>query len=390
VGAEHAVFTELADLKLITYLEGSLKQVDHLLWKVLGPARGVVNHHVGTVEHVFHTLLVHGIGEAIIRRVTVVCHVAGPADANDFLENGSTTTRVDGETGGPIVSGPTVQVDGLAAEFPTGFIGCEMLSIADVLLDFFVGRLEFSAHTQHGLSTGAACQVDAIGMLKSVGDLAIRHAAVLVEIGDGGLGIRTDLTGRGTDDIGSLLGMPATHASATTAALPLVDADFSANGLDGDLFLILQIDLVILGDVAATIGAALRQSRFEGFVDLIIRRRWTMAVLAVVGAAGPGSGFGIIFGRPLGEGSGLSFAGTPDVFELGLQTIAFGLELRNALLQFGNAMIALSASRAVEDVHTFSVAQRVVASCASIVTNRLGITSGWALHKHNLVGRLGI
>jgi hypothetical protein len=162
--------------------------------------------------------------------------------------------------------------------------------------------------------------------------------------------------------------MSATHTPVAMAASSLVDAEFSANGLDGDLFLELLIDFVILRDAAAAMGTTVGQRRFEDFVDLIVGRTGAMAMLAVSGAPGPGGGMGIRIGLALGERRRLPLANTLSLFELSPQTNAFGLETGVALLQFGNATIALNASRADQSGHTVSIAKPVDGSCASFIT----------------------
>ena len=162
--------------------------------------------------------------------------------------------------------------------------------------------------------------------------------------------------------------MSATHPPVAMAASPLVNAEFSAYRLDGDLFLELLIDFVILRDAAAATRTAIGQRRFEDFVDLIVGWPGPMATLAVSGTTGPGGGFGIRLGLALGERRRLPLAGTLSLFELGLETIAVGLETGVALLQFGNATIALNASRADQSGHTVSVAKPADASCANFIT----------------------
>jgi hypothetical protein len=161
--------------------------------------------------------------------------------------------------------------------------------------------------------------------------------------------------------------MTATHPPTAMAARPLVNAEFSANGLDGNLFLKLLIDLVILRDVAAALGTAFGQRCFEDFVDLIVRRDGAMSTLAVSGTLGPGSGLGILLGFALGEGGRLPLVGTLGQFELSLETSAFGLKTSVALLQFGDSPIASRASSAERSVHTVSVAKPPACSCATFV-----------------------
>ena len=190
----------------------------------------------------------------------------------------------------------------------------------------------------------------------------------LIEIDNGGLGIRADLAGGGAERVGSLLGMPAPHPPMAMATASLVNAEFSAYRLDGDLFLELLIDFVILHDAAAAMRTAIGQRRFEDFVELHVDWPGSMATLAVSSTTGPGGGFGIRIGLALGERRGLALAGPLSHFELGLETIAVGVETGVALLQFGNALIALNASRADQRGHKVSVAKPAAASCANFIT----------------------
>src|SRR5271167_3866578 len=142
VGLEQLRLVEVARAKLITHLQGSLEDVDHLAGKVLGSARGVFRHCLRTPQRMGQTLLVHGISKALIGRIAIVRHGTGPTAADGFFQDFGAAAWVDGETGGPIASDPSVEPDGSAAAFPTRFIGREMLRIADVLFDFLVGGLE--------------------------------------------------------------------------------------------------------------------------------------------------------------------------------------------------------------------------------------------------------
>src|SRR5271169_3078372 len=107
-----------------------------------------------------------GVHKALIGRETIVRHVAGPSNADGLFQDSGTAASVDGETSGPVVGDPSVQPDGSAAKPPTGFIGRKVLGVADVLFDFLVRRLESPTGAQYGLSTSAACQVDAVGAFK--------------------------------------------------------------------------------------------------------------------------------------------------------------------------------------------------------------------------------
>jgi hypothetical protein len=87
-----------------------------------------------------------------------------------------------------------------------------------------------------------------------------------------------------------------------------MDPEFADDGLAWDL------GLELFGDFAfdespLAVGASGGEVGVMAFADLFRRRRWAMAVRAVSVAGFTTGSFGIGFGGPFAEGSGLSFAG---------------------------------------------------------------------------------
>jgi hypothetical protein len=150
-----------------------------------------------------------------------------------------------------------------------------------------------------------------------------------------------------------------------------------------NVFVTLRIDLVLLGDVAAAKRTVFAQRSLERLIDLIRRRRRTLAMFAIGGSLGPGSRLGILFWLALGERRCLPLARALGFVELRLEPLAFGLETGIALLQFADATLSLSAARANERGHTVTLAERPGSQLRQFPYILLGICSRWTLHKNN-------
>jgi hypothetical protein len=103
------------------------------------------------------------------------------------------------------------------------------------------------------------------------------------------------------------------------------------NGLARDLH------LEMLGNVrpverTAAVGAAVRQGRLMNFVDLVRGWRLAMCLSAVVVAGLAARLPGLVGGLALGEGSGLTLAGTGRLVELAAQALVLGLQIVEASL----------------------------------------------------------
>ena len=135
-----------------------------------------------------------------------------------------------------------------------------------------------------------------------------------------------------------------------------MDVELPGDRLAGNLDLILVIDVGFV-DGAATVGAALRQRRFEELIDVFGRLAMGLGAVIVAGfAAGL---FGLGLGRPFGEGGGLAFAGAVLLVELLLQ-------LDDAGLQSGDAALELLTPQTDGSSHAFTIAERESVSCAKL------------------------
>ena len=167
--------------------------------------------------------------------------------------------------------------------------------------------------------------------LQAARDLAMRQTALLVEFDDGGLGVRAQLGGGGTEGIGGLQGMPPLNAPPALAALADVDVELSVDGLARDLDLELLGDMGLVQTAAAT-AAGVGQGRLVNLVDLFGAGRLAVGLGAVVLAGLAAGLLGLAGGPALGEGSGLALAGTEGLVELAAEALVLGLQVGEASL----------------------------------------------------------
>jgi hypothetical protein len=170
---------------------------------------------------------------------------------------------------------------------------------------------------------------------------------LLVEFDDGGLGIRSQLSGSGTQSIGRLQGMAPLNAAPALPTPPDVDVELPVDGPPRDL------DLVLLSEVAfvegsAAVGAGVWQSRLVGFIDPVGGRRLAVS-LGAVGLAGLTAGpLGLVLGLALREGPGLALTGAGRLVELAAEALVLGLQMVEAPLK------GLAAGTG-EGLHTFII-----------------------------------
>src|SRR5262245_65986241 len=106
-----------------------------------------------------------------------------------------------------------------------------------------------------------------IGVTEMIDDLAVAQAGLFVERNNGALSVGPDLTDRGTDRSAGLHRMPAMHTPTASAAGSLVNQDEATPRLDGNDFLALRIDLVLLCCVAAAQRNVFRQRHRQRMAD---------------------------------------------------------------------------------------------------------------------------
>jgi hypothetical protein len=151
------------------------------------------------------------------------------------------------------------------------------------------------------------------------------------------------------------------HASAATLATAFVDAKLATHGSGGDIGLELFVDLVVLVQRATAMGTDVGKRRFEDFVKGVGRRRWAMAVSAMLFADLTAGLFGPLLGSTFGKRGSLAFAGA-------FLLVESPFEIGDALPEFGDEPIAFDAARAWSRVfvHAGSLRKHLSRSCAKI------------------------
>src|SRR3954454_3675324 len=113
--------------------------------------------------------------------------------------------------------------------------------------------------------------------------------------------------------------MATTHASATVFASALVDAEFSAHGLGGDVGLELFVDVAVFLDGTAAMWTGVGKRRLMCHGDGTVSRRRPVGVLTMLITAFAPRLLGLRLGQPFGERRGLTLAGTFLVVEAFLE-----------------------------------------------------------------------
>src|SRR5262245_26466895 len=110
----------------------------------------------------------------------------------------------------------------VSAHSPAGFIGYNPVGLTHGLADGRVDRLASGSRSQHTVDTATGTERDAKQASQAADALAMRQPALLVEFDDGGLGIRSQLSGSGAQRIRRLQGMASLNPPVAVLALPYV------------------------------------------------------------------------------------------------------------------------------------------------------------------------
>src|SRR5580698_7510809 len=119
-----------------------------------------------------HALLVQRLRKTVIGRGAVVDQSAGVVQTDDFLQGVGTAVWVNDITGG-LVSDPAMEPDESASVAPARFIRGDDRGGLGRLLDFLVNRLQLVGGPEHDACRGAGLDVDAVGLLEMIGNLAV-------------------------------------------------------------------------------------------------------------------------------------------------------------------------------------------------------------------------
>src|SRR5579884_2491789 len=277
-------------------------------------------------------LLMLGLEKVVVGRPTVVDHHTGIVEAKEALGRLARTCRVDDIRGG-VGADEGVQPGFLAADVPAGLVQHGPGRLSDGLADGLVDWCGTPPGPQDNVGAAAAAEADAEDSVEEAADLAVGHAALLVEFDDGRLGIGAELSGGGSQGIGSLQGVAALHAAATLPAAADVNVELTVDRPTRDLDLVLMVD-VRLVDGTAAVGAGVGQRRLVGFVDLL--GRLAMGLGAVVLARLAAGLLRLRLGRPLGEGRRLAFPRPALFVEQASQVFDLSAEFGDEALQISD------------------------------------------------------
>jgi hypothetical protein len=261
--------------------------------------------------------LMHGLGEATIRRPAVAHDHAGEVLAEQcggFRITAARQDRIDGGRGRR--RGP--QPVQMAGDFPARFIRGHDGAAAYLLTQGRIGGLRLACRTMDGVDQSAASDGQAVLLAKQRGDLAEREAELLIENHGKGDHLRAELGARRPERVGGLQGVTSLHAPAARAARPDVNAKLTHDDArDREFFLGLRRD-PRLAQSAAAVRTGARQRHLVVLIHL--PRPSPMRFRAI-----PPPGFASRSARRprqgFGEGGRLAVRSTPRLVELPLQAI---------------------------------------------------------------------
>ena len=150
------------------------------------------------------------------------------------------------------------------------------------------------------------------------------QAGVLVQFHGRGLGIGSQLRGRGAECVRGLQGMPALNAFLTGTTAPDVDVELTVKCFAYDFRLKLLSDFGFV-DSTTAIRTAIGQGSFVDLANVFGGRRLAMGLRAIIFARFPARLLWFRFRRPLRKRSGLAFAGTDSFFQIACQAFDRGL-----------------------------------------------------------------
>jgi hypothetical protein len=212
------------------------------------------------------------------------------------------------------------------AHAPAGLIWHYPFGLTNGLPDGLIDRLAAACGAQNSVDTAAATEPNTEKVFQAASDFAVRHAGLLIEFDNGGLGIRSQLRRSGTEGIGRLQGMASLNAALTLTALTDMNVELAMDRLAWDL------DLELLGDIgfveeATAVGTAFRQLRLVDLIDLFKAGRLAVSFGAIVLPRLASRLGRIELGLALGEGSSLALAGAGCLVELTAEAFILGLKV---------------------------------------------------------------
>ena len=144
-----------------------------------------------------------GVLELVVRRPAIVDHGAAVVKSQDVLGDGTAARGVDDVSRG-LLFDQRVQPGWVSAYSPAGLIRHNPVGLSHGLADGLVNRLAARGGAEDGVDAAAATEADTKQALQAARDFSVRHAALLVEFDDRGLGVWSQLSRGGTKSIGGL------------------------------------------------------------------------------------------------------------------------------------------------------------------------------------------
>jgi hypothetical protein len=273
---------DLARDNAVPHGERVLQQRLHVAWPDYSRMR--VGDLATASDQMRETRLMGRVVELPIRRPTVAHEHA---------------VKVGAEHGGRLLKAPPVlngvddrvrrrkdpQPPEPAADFPTGFIGTDDGTPADLVPQGRVGGGRLACGPMQGLGDATRAHGQSEPVTQQRGDLAVRQAQLLIEQDDQGHRVRTQVRARRTERIRRLQRVAALDAPATLpAAADMHVKPTHVRPDDGQIFLGLRGD-PRLPHPSAAVRTRGWQRHVNRFVDV---RRWpTMGVTTMSRTAPP-------------------------------------------------------------------------------------------------------
>ena len=175
-------------------------------------------------KQVLHTSLVLAFDVAAVDHPPVAHEHAVEVGSQDRLRVFESAARADGVDGRRRGDGRPQPV-AAGADAPTGFIGRDHRSVANLLAQRLVGRPRVAGRTMQQIREAPRRHLQAEAGLQQVGDLGQRQAAVGVQLHDQRDHTGTELCAGRPQRVGGLQGVPALDTPPTLRAMADLDVE---------------------------------------------------------------------------------------------------------------------------------------------------------------------
>ena len=327
-GGGQTVGAQTAGVAPVAQREAGLQGVPHLSGP---PAVGMILEQMLTAsKQVLQTSLVLAVDVAAVDHPPVAHEHAVEVGSQDCLRVFESAARADSVDGRRRGDGRPQPVAG-GADAPTGLIGRDHRSVADLLAQRLVGRRRVACRTMQQIREAPRRHLQAEPGLQQIGDLGQRQAAVGVQLDDQRDHAGTELCAGRPQRVGGLQGVAAPDTPPTLRAVADLDVEAAHQRAHrGEVFLILRRRAGHF-DRAAAVRTARRRRRRNGLVD---PRRTRAAPLPAIARTGPPAGTAAATLWPfLGERRGLPASRAALGSQLLFQVLVLALQPLDPTLQ---------------------------------------------------------